>query len=100
MDKLLKREPSLTQAQAFDRTSKPALTEFCKQLERLARDSDKTFSNVHIIFVDKNHPENGIAKTRQLILQNLPPVECKLLYLIPKITRPMKHSPFSLEFFL
>lgn len=66
------------------------------------KNSEKAYSNVHVIFVDKNHPVNGIAKTRQLIVQNLPQTgtECKLLYLVPKITNPILNYPLSLEFFL
>jgi tRNA uridine 5-carbamoylmethylation protein Kti12 len=72
IDKMLKKDSSLTRDQAFDRTAKAAGAEFNKQLEKLVKSSDKAYSNVHVIFVDKNHPVNGIAKTRQLILQNLP----------------------------
>lgn len=67
----------------------------------MIKESDKPSSSVHVIFIDKNHPPNGLDKTVSMINQNLPR-DCvsKKLYLIPKIYSPIKDYPFSTQFFL
>ncbi len=63
------------------------MAEFNRRLEKLIHDADKpAHKQVHIIFIDKNHPTNGIDRTVKTINEKLPQgCKAKILYLIPKI---------------
>ncbi len=63
------------------------MAEFNRRLEKLIHDADKpAHKPVHIIFIDKNHPTNGIDRTVKTINEKLPQgCKAKILYLIPKI---------------
>lgn len=99
--KYMETHPGVSNKDAFDKTGKTATQNFNKRVEQLIRESEKSHSCVHIIFIDKNHPPNGLDKTVGMIKQHLP-VGCvsKKLYLIPKIYAPIKDYPFSAQFFL
>ena len=78
--------PKVEEKEAFDKTGKTAGIEFSRRLENLVKNADKSFSPVHIIFADKNHPVNGLDKTLTLVRSKLPQgCQSKCLYLIPKI---------------
>jgi predicted helicase len=102
IDKLCAKDPKLERSVAFEKTAKSATAEFFKRLTKLIKECDKTFSNVHIVFIDKNHPINAVDKTKTLIKQNLPPqgVHAKLLYMVPEINDPERQYPFSARFLL
>jgi len=78
------------------------MIELSNEIGRLAIESEKTSTKVDIIYVDKNHPINGIQKTIKSILglKKVPQVRFKFLYVVPPIKNPMPDSPFSLEFLL
>ena len=96
MKKYQDSHPGVSAGEAFDKTAKTAVQDFGKRVERMIRESDKSPAPVHILFIDKNHPPNGIDKTITTINQLLP-LDCvvKRLYLVPKILSPMRDYPFS-----
>ena len=91
MEQYIEKNPESTRKEAFDNTNKPASKAFDQKLATRIRASSKSKSPVHVLFVDKNHPPNGIPKTMNLISINSPDnFLVRKLYLIPSITHPIK----------
>ncbi len=102
MNHYMETHAGVSAKDAYDKTGKTATIEFNKRIEKLLKDADnKKNSNVHIVFIDKNHPVNGIDKTVTMVKNNIPK-ECtfRTLYLIPQINDPMPNYPFSFSFLL
>ena len=76
-----------TQKEAFNMTVKSGPAAFGAEVARLC--SEATFDNKgrnHIIFVDKNHPANGVKKIIDDLYKNIrvSNVNLKKLYLVPE----------------
>ena len=65
--KYIETHPGVSNKEAFDKTGKTATQNFNKRVEQLIRESEKSPSGVHIIFIDKNNPPNGLDKTVGMI---------------------------------
>ncbi|CDW91204.1 UNKNOWN [Stylonychia lemnae] len=100
MDKAM-QNGKMTRDEAFDRTGREAIKQFDYKLQKTISDISKSTKTFHVVFVDKNHPKNGIAKTVGLIHEKIPDgVNLKKLYLIPRITQPYARYPLSLGFLM
>jgi len=90
--------------QAFNMTTKSGPIEFNRRLRDVARNcDDPSFKENHLVFLDKNFPENLITRTIGDIQNFIAPnVKCKYLYLIPDVdpkTTILK-LPFNASFML
>lgn len=67
MDKLIE-EKGCTRDEAFEKSAKPATLEYTRRATTLIKYSATgNTKNVHVIFLDKNHPLNGLPRAVQLI---------------------------------
>eukprot|EP00347_Sterkiella_histriomuscorum_P011394 403372627 len=91
----------LSREQAFDQSNKNALSMYNDQLGRILRKIDKSPSKINIVYLDKNHPINGLPRAVEVVEQNTPKnVILKKVYLIPKISDPIRRYPFSYNFLI
>lgn len=109
MDALAKRQKGLSQDQLFERTGKEANKFFMDSVEAKLRINTKANS---ILFIDRNHPPNGIEKILSHI-RKVTPAKFKpeIIALLPQGTPGTEFGfvnakgdnisyPFSLNFFL
>jgi deoxyadenosine/deoxycytidine kinase len=88
--KIMMAKQGIERNEAFERTAQPAGKEYFSKFKRIIKDSGKSKSPVHIIFLDKNHPPNGIQKAVQTIDESISKdVIIKKLYLVPDIKQTM-----------
>lgn len=93
-----------TKKQAFDVTARSGPIEYGKAFARLCSDAHTSRKNKnHVIFLDKNHPINGIKRAVDDIKKNLKGnIIVKKLYLIPEVpsdkTSRLAELPFSENF--
>lgn len=99
MDNLMMKQ-KLSKDAAFSKTAQTAGKAFYAELRRLILEAGKYYA--HIIFVDKNHPPNGIKNTARQIQENLREgTQLTTLYLIPEGKEDtLPNYPFSANFFL
>jgi len=109
MDRLAERQKKLSKDQLFEMTGKDANKMFMDKVEAKLRFNTKAGS---ILYVDKNHPPNGIEKIVSHIRSKVPPgYKAEILALAPNMDSEEVFSindmdgnsvswPFSLNFFL
>ena len=95
MDKEISKNPSLSTEDLFKRTRTSADKEF----ERGVIDAIRKANRKTLIFLDKNHPPNAIAKSISII--NRAGKNVKIYALFPKIfSEPLLDLPFSANLIL
>lgn len=106
-DNLKKRNPKTTEEKAFQNSSKDAARIYEETVRRIVRATEKAKEKTHVVFLDKNHPPNGIQKAVNTVKSECPR-NCRLFLhaLVPKCEIPFSNCkrkvfyPFSLEFLL
>lgn len=63
MDELRKRKKTMTREQAFEKSREPANKEFFSTIGLTLRNIAFSLEPNHILYLDKNHPENVLRKT-------------------------------------
>lgn len=85
---LLKKNPKLTYNEAFEKSRVKANQNYDSKLNeiitRLTKEAKK--GELSIVFLDKNHPPNGIFNAVNLIDRAMPSsVPYRKLYLVPEV---------------
>jgi hypothetical protein len=74
MDDLRKRKKTMTREQAFEKAREPANKEFFGKIGQTLRSIALSFEPNHILYLDKNHPENVLRKTIDCINEAADPL--------------------------
>ena len=89
-----------------EKTSKQSKNLFVERFSILMKSINSSNENLHVLFVDKNHPPNGgIEKAIKLLKDNVKKgIDLKVIAIAPKCVNPLKinHNefPFSLNFLI
>jgi hypothetical protein len=101
---LTKQNPKLAWSAAFEKSRAKANREYETQLIKIIQDTASLGSaSVQLVFLDKNHPPNGLNTVRSLLDLHIPRQDLVVhkLYLIPEQQASctlLFDYPFSLEF--
>jgi len=98
-----KGKKNLNFDEIFEKTSKPARNLYIDRFSLLMKSINNSKTYLHAIFVDKNHPPNGLEKATSLIKDDVKArIELKIIAIAAQCENPLKiknvEYPFSLNF--
>mmetsp|Transcript_17475 Transcript_17475/g.12493 ORF Transcript_17475/g.12493 Transcript_17475/m.12493 type:complete len:197 (-) Transcript_17475:1214-1804(-) len=104
MSKYLSKNKNASKDDAFEATRKTGPRAFSDRLRYLTKDvHNHNNGQTHVIFVDKNHPPNGMKNSLNDIFDSMPAdTDYRVCYLVPDMTGQdlLNGYPISAEFIL